>query len=104
MAEIINATTPTIKFSFSTVNVATIVVANLYVKNLSGAVLIEKDLESASVGQKDLSWKLTQQESLLLPIGSEVSVVLDWRIADGTRGRSKVGRYIVAAPGKGEVI
>ena len=104
MAEIINATTPTIEFSFSTVNVQTIAVANMYIKNLSGTILIEKDLSTAVVGQKSLSWKLSQVESLTLPIGSEISVVLDWRIADGTRGRSKVGRYIVAAPGKGEVI
>lgn len=103
MAVIINATTPTIIFSFQTVDPATIVVANMYIKSGGNDVLV-KTLEDATVGEASVSWTLTQAESLLLPIGKEVSVVLDWRIADGTRGRSKVGKYLVGSPGRSEVI
>lgn len=104
MSEIINATTPTIVFNFDVVDVQSIAVAKMYVKAKSGAVIVERDLDTATVGEKSLSWKLTQAESLTLPIGREVIVVLDWRLADGTRGRSQVGKYTVGAPGKGEVI
>lgn len=104
MSEIINATTPTIIFNFDTVNVQSIAVAKMYVKAKSGAVLVERDLDTATVGEASLSWKLTQAESLRFPIGKEVLVVMDWRLADGTRGRSKVGQYLVRAPGRSEVI
>ena len=104
MAEIINCTTPTIKFTFSAVNPASLVAANLYVKGFNGTDLITKTLESAATEQKAISWTLTQAESKLLPIGKEVTIVMDWKIADGTRGRSKIGHYLVSAPGKDVII
>lgn len=103
MAEIIRGTTPTIKFVFNTIEVASITAAYFLIKN-GQKIIIQKDLSSATTDTNSLSWKLTQEESFLLSAGATVSIMCDWKLADGTRGRSKIESYKVAPAGKGEVI
>ena len=103
MADIIRGTTPTIKFIFDTISIQSITTAYFLIKSGS-KIIIEKDLSEATTGSNSLSWKLTQEESLLLSAGNTVTVMCDWKLADGTRGRSKIESCKVAPAGKGEVI
>lgn len=103
MAEIIRGTTPTIKFVFNTISVQSITTAYFLIKSGS-KIIIEKDLSTATVENNNLSWKLTQEESLMLSAGGSVVLMCDWKLADGTRGRSKIETCKVAPAGKGEVI
>ncbi len=100
---IISGTTPTISFTFSEVNVSDIAVAILTVK-VSGETLIEKDLSDAGIGDNIITWELTQEETLKLKPGTICKVCCDWKLNDGTRGRSNVGSYTVENSGINEVI
>ena len=88
MSEIVKGTTPTIQYTFKTVKVEDIAVAMLTIKQ-GGELLIEKNLAAAVVGAKDLSWTLSQQETLLMESGAQIEITLNWRTADGTRGIGK---------------
>ena len=92
MDKIIRGTTPTIQYTFNSVNVANIAVAFLTVKS-GGDIVIEKYLQDATVGAKTLSWTLTQEETLALD--DVISVMLNWRLQDGTRGASAESRLYV---------
>ena len=88
MTKIIIGTTPTITYRFKVVDVADITVAILTIKE-RGTTLIEKDLSDATVGEDTLSWTLTQEETLSIGAKS-ASMMLNWKLADGTRGASDV--------------
>lgn len=104
MDTIIRGTTPTIEFTFSTVKPADISVAYMIIK-CDGRTILEKDKSEVSgTTSRTLQWKLTQEESLKLRVGSTVSIYCDWKTADGTRGRSKVGTYLIEESGKCGVI
>lgn len=104
MNTIIRGTTPTVQFSFSAVKTSEIDVAYMIIK-CDGRVIIEKDLSEASeITHNHLQWKLTQEESIKLKVGATVSIYCDWKTNDGTRGRSKVGTYVVEESGKCGVI
>lgn len=105
MADIIRGTTPTIKFTFSSVSVADIEVAYLTIRQ-SGSVVIEHSIEDATVDGEEgtLTWTLSQEDTLKLAAGEKASAVCDWRLQSGTRGRSKIALYTVSDTGKDEVI
>lgn len=84
MASIIRGTTPTLKYTFNDIQVSDITAAYLTIK---AKETIEKDLSAATVGQKDLSWKLTQAETI--DFGDSISVMINWKLQDGTRGASE---------------
>lgn len=100
---IIRGTTPTIQFTYNDITVSDITVAILSMKQKKQTV-IEKDLTEATVGQKSLSWTLTQEETLSLTPGQDVTIVCDWKLASGVRGRSKTFTTPAGEPGKDEVI
>lgn len=104
MNEIIRGTTPTITFSFSSVRPSDIAVAYLTITGLYSDLVIERELDSATVASDGISWTLTQEETLLLDVGMTVKVLCDWRLSDGTRGRSKAATYMVGETAKNEVI
>ena len=85
MARIIRGTTPTITYTFNTVDVSKITDAFMTIKR-NGTVTIEKDLDDATVGEKDLSWTLTQSETL--SVSGDACIMLNWKTNDGTRGAS----------------
>lgn len=87
MTKIIIGTTPTITYKFSVVSVSDIVSAILTVKE-RGTTIIEKSLADASVGEDTLSWTLTQQETLDIGVKS-ATIMLNWKLRDGTRGASR---------------
>ena len=88
MTRIIIGTTPTITYTFKVVPVSSITSAILTVKE-RGVNIIEKDLSDATVGEDSLSWTLTQEETLSIGAKS-ASMMLNWKLADGTRGASDV--------------
>lgn len=107
--EIIRGTTPTLMYTFSDINAGDIVYAYLLMKQPTGAK-VEKYLEDATV-QADtqtekgyLAFNLSQAETLSFTSGKELLVSLDWKISDGTRGRSNVERFQVTNSGKDEVV
>lgn len=89
--QIIRGTTPTIQYTFNKVTVANISTAIMTIKQ-NGVVKVEKELAAASVGEKTLSWTLSQEECFLLKDGLSV-IMLNWLTASGTRGASR--RYNV---------
>lgn len=88
MTRIIIGTTPTITYKFKVVPVSSIVKAVLTIKE-RGVNIIEKTLSDATVGEDTLSWTLTQEETLSIGAKS-ASMMLNWKLADGTRGASDV--------------
>lgn len=103
MNDIIRGTTPTIKIVFDDIAVESIVVAILTVRQ-NDSIIIEKTLETAEVGEDYLSWRFEQEETLTLAANVSASICCDWKLADGTRGRSRIEISRVGNPGKNEVI
>ena len=104
MVKIIRGTTPTIEYKFRVVNVSDISVAVLTFKQ-GGNVVIEKDLETATIGENSLSWRISQEESLLLEPGAKkITIMLNWKLQDGTRGASNEEEALAADNHKNEVI
>ena len=102
MASVIIGTTPTIKYDFKIINVGDIVSACFTIKQ-SGVVKIEKDLNAAIPGENSLSWRLTQQETLSLKLGT-AEYMLNYKLRDGTRGASKLASFKLLENHKNEVI
>lgn len=102
MAAIVRATTPTIKYKFSVVDVQDISEAYLTVRQ-NGSLLFEKDLSDAYVGTDYLSWTFTQAETLQMAQG-KISCMLNWLTEDGTRGASDKSVIIIDSNYKDEVI
>lgn len=100
---IIAGTTPTIEYTFSTVNVANITTAVFTIKQ-NGQPVIEKSLADATVGEKKLSWTLTQEESLSLALTKTTKAYLDYVLTDGTRGAGITQNVNISEAGKREVI
>ena len=99
---IIRYTTPTLKFTFSEIDVADITAAFLVIKQNDRTVL-ERGMDSATIAESSLSWTLAQEETGRLCKG-DVTILCDWKLQDGTRGRSKVKTEKVINSGKNEVI
>lgn len=101
MANIIQATTPTIIYRFKTAPVENITVAYLTIKK-NGNVVLEKDIDSATVTEDALAWTLTQEETLIW--SGSLSFMLNWKLADGTRGASAKSTVKIDDNYKAEVI
>lgn len=84
MNQIILGTTPTILFEFETVDPSTFVAAEMTIKGRSN-ILLTKTLSGARRTSTQLSWKLTQQETIGLGVGT-YTIMCNWLTADGTRG------------------
>lgn len=90
---IIRGTTPTIKYTFQTIQPEDIEVAYLTIEQC-GTSRIEKSLSEAIVGTDNISWMLSQEDTLSLVVG-KVDCMCNWRKADGTRGASRVARITI---------
>lgn len=86
---IIRGTTPTIKYKFTTIHGTDITVA-VFTASQNGTVLVEKDLSDAVADSTSISWLLSQVDTLKLDADVPAKLMLNWKIADGTRGASKV--------------
>lgn len=103
---IIKGTTPTIKFTFSSISSSDISAAYLTIKQ-GGRDVIQRDLTTAvineSSGSWSIDWTLTQEETLGLS-RSNATIYCDWKLRDGTRGRSAVKKESIEESGINEVI
>lgn len=102
MATIIRGTTPTIKYTFQTVDPEEIAVAYLTAKQ-DGKTKIEKPLSAAIVETDNISWTLTQEETLSLK-PAMAYFMCNWKKADGTRGASAEMGVLISCNQKNEVI
>ena len=95
MTAIIRGTTPTLKYTFNDVQVTNITTAYQTIKiDNEPTHNIEKDLSTATVEAKAISWKLTQTETL--SFGNNINVMLNWKMSDGTRGASEKTNILVS--------
>lgn len=85
MITIALGTTPTILINLDKVDPKTFVIADLTVKNRNG-IIITRNIDTASIEDSQISWKLTQKETLKLTTATSYKVMCNWVTADGTRG------------------
>lgn len=81
-------TTPTIRYTFSLIDVNDIVVAYLTMEQ--GDLIISKELSTATKGDNYLEWSLTQNETLSLSEEKNVSVQLRYKTADGNAYATRI--------------
>lgn len=91
--DIIRGTTPTISYYFTQVAITDITTAILTISNGKDVVL-QKTLADSTHDTKHLHWKLSQEETLAFDFPT-VSIMLNWKTADGTRGASAETTYRV---------
>lgn len=101
MDKIIKGTTPTIKYTFMTIAVSDVTAAYLTITD--GSNIIEKDISTADVTSTSIGWTLSQAETLSLT-SSMVTVRLNWKTNDGTRGASERAYVTVESNELDEVI
>lgn len=100
---IIRGTTPTIKYTFSVIAGTDLTVAVMTVSQ-NGTVLIEKDLSAGVADETSVSWVLSQEDTLKLDTDFAARITLNWKLADGTRGASKIAIASVEENDVSEVI
>ena len=86
MNTIVVGTTPTIQFKFKTISPSDLIQAKMTIKG-KNTILLSKFLSEATIGEDNISWKLSQAETLSLGVGTR-TMMLNWLTADGTRGVS----------------
>ena len=107
--EIIRGTTPTLLYTFQDIDPGDVTFAYLLIKQ-QNATKIEKGLSDATVTadtqtvKGNISFTLSQAETLTLSNRYKAVVSLDWKLSDGTRGRSNVVMFTVEDSGKNEVV
>ena len=101
---IVRGTTPILRFTFTEVDASNITAAFLVIKH-DHEKIIEKNISQlVSRTNTTMDWKLSQTETLQLPEGKTVDICCDWKLSDGTRGRSTIISEWVESGGKNEVI
>lgn len=80
---IVRGTTPTIRYTFKTIDPSTIVTA--YLTMTQGTeVVLEKDIEDATVGDAYIQWSLTQEETLALSPKMDAEYECRYKLNDGS--------------------
>lgn len=102
MDNLIKGTTPTFQFTFDVIDPSDITSAYLTVKQ-GGAIVLEKDISSAVVGDGTISWQLTQYDTLHFSLG-KITVMLNWLTENGIRGATPEKVILVEDNHKDEVI
>lgn len=87
MITIALGTTPTVLINLDKVDPKTFVIADLTIKGRNN-ILLTRNIDTATIEDSQISWKLTQKETLALGLGT-YSVMCNWVTADGTRGITK---------------
>ena len=90
MKKIVVGTTPKIRWKFSNVNVSDIVIATMTFKKYNTNVIV-KDIGSAVIGDNEITYTLSQTETLRIGVG-KCECMLNWVTANGIRGTSNLLR------------
>lgn len=85
---IVRGTTPSIRYTFSTLNVADIIDA--YLTIVQGETVIEKTLQDAEVGEDYLDWTLSQAETVQLDDKTNCQIQCKYKMQDGKVYASKI--------------
>lgn len=85
---IIRGTTPTIGFSFKAIDGTEIAVAYLTVKQ-NRVVMIERDITTATATESNITWDLTQAETLSLKPKDKVKIQCRYKLNSGKVYRSR---------------
>ena len=89
---IIRGTTPTITYTFKTVNVTDLAVANMTLRQ--GCLEITKEITDATVVHSEsenyLEWTLTQAETLSINEECNIRVQCRWKTTGGIVGASPI--------------
>ena len=101
--QIFRGTTPTIIFTFTSINPSDIETAYLVLKQ-GGEIVLEKGIDSAEKTESTISWLLSQEDTLLLTRDKPAEVYCDWRLISGLRGVSEAAQAKISDSGKDEVI
>lgn len=78
---IVRGTTPTIRYTFSNVDIADIATCYLTIKQ--GITVIEKTLQDATAGDGYLDWVLSQAETLSLDENQNAEVQIRYKMTNG---------------------
>lgn len=100
---IIRGTTPTIGFNFKTVDGTQITVAYLTVKQ-NRTIMIERDITTATATESNITWDLTQAETLSLKPKDKVKIECRYKLSSGKAYRSRTFEDDVDDVDKGGVI
>lgn len=87
MITIALGTTPTVLINLDKVDPKTFVIADLTIKGRNN-ILLTRKIDTATIADAQISWKLTQKETLALGVGT-YSIMCNWVTGDGTRGITK---------------
>lgn len=104
MNAIIRGTTPTITFTFDTVDPTTFADYYLTIKSISDLSTPIIQTSAGSASATELSFTLTQTDTFKLTAGDTVNIYLDWLTMDMIRGRSVVATCRVFETGRDEVM
>lgn len=88
MVNIALGTTPTILINLNTVSPENFVIADLTIKK-GRDIVLTRNIDTASIEDSQISWKLTQKETLKLTTIASYKIMCNWVTADGTRGITK---------------
>ena len=92
---IFRGTTPIIQYAFKTMLTSQIQTAYMTVKQ-GGGLIVELSLAEAEVGEKTLSWTLTQEDTLKLRDSIEpVEIQLRYKLSDGTACDTEISYFKV---------
>ena len=85
MITIALGTTPTILVKLNEVSPKNFVIADLTIKKGS-TIILTRHIDTATISDKEISWKLTQKETLNFSVSTAYRVMCNWVTSDGTRG------------------
>lgn len=86
---IARGTTPTIEFTFSSISPTDINTAYLTIKQ-NKILKIEKNINEANIGDANISWNLTQEETLKLNEKHLCEIQIRYTLKNGIASISKV--------------
>ena len=88
MITIALGTTPTVLIELNEVNPNDFVIADLTIKR-GKDIILTRHIDTATITGKEISWKLTQKETLGFSVSTSYRVMCNWVMSDGTRGITK---------------
>lgn len=88
--ELIRGTTPTITFTFDSIDPASIITADLTITQC-GKTIVNRSQSTMTVGNTTVSWKLTQEETLAFQSGLECFAQIRYKTTDNNVYASPIG-------------
>lgn len=107
MVNITVGTTPTITYKLKKVTPSILRTADFTVKdNMTKTTIIERHIDTATLDTTNntIGWKLTQQETFLLKLGRQYTMMANWLTNDGTAGVTEKATILPDSNHRTEVI